>query len=318
MTRPSPRSRRLAVLSAAVYLSGCGLFAKADPTVERDTPRDAPAAALLDAGAEPRRQLTFDLSTGTTVDLDLTLDLDITQRTADAEIAVVVDPPTTIQTVRLTVGPTDADGATVTFEIIDARLDPVGTTLTDAQIMELTAAVQRVIGLGGQLHIDRSGGTGAITYDPSHGLPADMADTLASLEQSLGTLVPVLPTEPVGRGARWRIVSRSDAGGLTVRQSTEYEITGIDGDRITYRATIGQNAPEQDIEGTDPPTRVLASDLFGTATGMVSTSDLATESETSLTGTQVIEQSAAPGSVDRAPQRVTQHLGLTITVGSTS
>ena len=250
-------ARRLpvALVVAVLLLPSCGLFEKNDPTVAREGAAvETPVATLLDPGDEPRRPLRFALATGASVDLDFTFDVDLTQRTTDAEEPVLLDPPTTTQTVRLTVGSTDDDGAVVSFEVIDAGLDPNGTTLTDAQTMELTAAVQRLVGLRGELRIDERGGTRTLRYDPPEGLPAELADTLSGLEQNLSTLVPVLPAEPVGRGARWRIVSRSGAGGLTLRQTTDYEVTGIEAGRITYRATItiGERSATRSVTAAGP------------------------------------------------------------------
>lgn len=319
MTAAAHRLRRLALLVTAALLSSCGLFEKNDPTVERaGSVAEATSATLLDPGSEPRRPLRFELTTGASVDLGFTFDIDLTQRTTDAEEPVVLDPPTTTQTVRLTVGSTDDDGAVVDFEVIDAGFDPNGTTLTDAQTAELTAAIRRLVGLRGELRIDQRGGAQTLRYDPPDGLPAAVADTLSSLEQNLSTVVPVLPTEAVGRGARWRIVARSSAGGLMVRQTTEYELTGMDDGRLTYRATISQTAPEQDVEGDGSQARILAADVVGTATGMVSTADLRTESETTLTGTQVIEQATGVDGEGGAPRRVTQDIEITITVDSTT
>lgn len=298
----------------ALLVAGCGLFGQADPTVEDRRPPTATALSLLDAGAEPRRPVTFSLEPGSSVDLEFAVDLHLTQRTSDAETTQVLDPPTTTQTVRLSVDGTDAEGSDVSFEVVAAGIDPTDTALTDVQILELTAAVQAVVGLSGEMHLDTSGRVLSVRYEDPADLPPELGDTMQAFEQNLSTLVPVLPVEPIGRGARWRTVSRSAAAGLTVRQTTEYEVTGIEDGRLTYRATITQTAPEQDLETGDETVRLLAADVVGTSTGMVSTTGLTAESETSLRGTQVIEQSSGPGDGGDRPRRVTQDLDLLVTV----
>jgi hypothetical protein len=294
-------------------LSGCGLFGQADPTVDRALVRDGATLSLLDPGSAPRRPVTFTLTEGDSVDLEFRVDLHLTQRTSDTEAPQVLDPPVTRQTVRLTVGRADPDGADVSFEVVDAGIDPADTSLTDVQIMELTAAVQAVVGLRGRLHVDDHGAVDSIRYEGPTDLPAELADTMRSFEQNLSSLVPVLPTEPIGRGARWRTVSRTGAAGVTVRQTTDYEVTGIEDGRITYRASISQGAPEQDVDG-EQDLRLLAADVVGTTTGMVSTTGLATESETSLRGTQVVELRSGAEADAGATRRVTQDLDILVTV----
>lgn len=299
-----------------VVLSGCGLFGREDPTVVPDRPAERGARlVLLDAGAEPLRPVAFDLTRGTSVDLELRLDMHLTQRTSDAESSQTFDPPVTRQTVRLVVDDADDDGAQVSFEVIDAGIDPADTLLTDVQILQLTAAVQVVVGLSGRMHVGSRGETTSVTYDNVADLPAGSAETLATLEQSLSSLVPLLPAEPIGRGARWRTVSRSGATGLTLRQTADYEVTSIEDGRLTYRATVTQDAPDQQVETDEGPVRLLAADLVGSTTGMVSTIGLTTESETSLRGTQIIEQTNHAGAGRSAtPEPVTQDLDLLLTV----
>lgn len=299
----------------ALPLVGCGLLSGADPTVARSDRSPSSAVVTLVAhGAEPRRPLRYEFTAGDTADLVTTVDLHVSQTTPHRGSAQVLDPPATTQVVRVTVRGTDARGAELAFEVVDAGIDPTDTPLTDVQVVDLTAAVQAVVGVRGHLRVDPTGHVTDLDYDDLGGLDHDAVRTLEDLAHSLGSLVPVLPVEPIGRGARWRSVSRSRAAGLTVRQVTEYEITGVDQDRVTYRATIGQSTPEQDLTDPDLGVRVLAADIRGTAAGMLWTSRLVTESETSLRGTQLLEQAPRPRGATSEPMRITQELDLTVTI----
>ena len=85
-----------------------------------------------------------------------------------------------------------------------------------------------------------------------------------------------------------------------------------------YRATVTQDAPEQDLVadgGRDGAgtSRLLTADLAGTTSGMFTLSGLETQSETTLSGSQVVEQRRADGTTER----VTQELGIVVTVGPT-
>ena len=157
----------IAVCVAATSLSGCGLFTRNSPTVEGPRiERHAPAVVVLESGAAPRRPLRFALERGTVSEVELRVDLHVTQHPADTTTATgppttgtaagldpgraqVIDPPATYQRVRFTVTGVDADGHDVEFELLDAGIDPPGTVLTDVQIVEVAAADQRLFGLRG-------------------------------------------------------------------------------------------------------------------------------------------------------------------------
>jgi hypothetical protein len=270
-------------------------------------------------------------------ELELGIDLHLTQRpdgtvggTAPAGPAQVVDPPATHHRVRFTVTAADDKGYDVAFEVTDAGVDPDGTILTDTQIVELTAAVQQVVGLSGRMRLDRRGSVTAMAVAPGPAGDDDDEDgrrdaaRLRDVERQLTAVVPVLPVEPVGRGARWRSTSRSTLAGVDVRQTTTYEITAIDGDQVLYRATITQDAGEQGVPAGAPdrsgatdgsaPTaaRLLATAVTGTTTGRLSLTDLISEHETRLVGAQVLDVGGDP------TRRVRQELDLVVRAGAPS
>lgn len=313
MSRAAPPARAVVALVGAMLLAGCGLFGRDDPTVGGSArPSDAATVTIVDAGAEPRRPLSFSFEEGSSVDLELAFDLHLSQRASDDDPAQVLDPPTTEQTIRFTVERADDTGADVTFEVLAAGIDRSDTALTDAQVWELTASLQAAVGVHGRLRITPQGRLESVSYEPSDAMEAGSADVLRSLEQGLSNVVPVLPAEPLGRGARWRTVARTTVGDVTVRQTANYELTALADDHLLYRATLTQDAVEQDLDGGDGTgAEVLAADLSGTVTGMTSLVSLASESETSISGSQVIEHTL----VGREPQRVTQEIGVTVEIG---
>lgn len=323
----------LALAVATWSLAGCGVFTRANPTVRG--PRHAvaePSVAVLDRGAEPRRPLRFALPVGSVADVEVRADLHITQRPTGSSsdtTTVVVDPPATFQRVRYTVTGSDANGHDVHFEVIDAGVDPTNTTLIDDQIATLTAQLRRLVGLAGELRLDRRGAVGSITFGP----PPDGDETddqrdegsgdqtdartealLDQVEQHITTVVPVLPVEAVGRGARWRTVGRSTLAGTTLRQTTTYEITAIDDDVVLYRATVRQEAGEQPLAGVGPAdgsdstgaARLVAANVDGVTNGRLSLVDLTTDFETRLSGSQLVDPDG------RADGRVRQDLELDV------
>lgn len=333
--RPTTTGRRagtaLAVALTATVLagatSGCGLFTRSSPTVAAPPVRPGgPTVVLLDPGSQPRRLLRFAPTVGTVSELDLRIDLHLTEHPeptpggtapADAGPAQVIDPPAIHHRIRFTVTGADDDGHDMAFEVVDGGIEPDGTILTDVQIVELTAAIQQVVGLRGRLRLDPRGAVSSISYDagstgvgPTDGTGDGGDGTVlrqADLTRQLTSVVPVLPLDPVGRGARWRTTSRSALAGVDVRQTTTYEITAIDGQQVLYRATIAQDAGEQALPVAGaPPARLLATAITGTTSGRFSLDDLTSEHETRLVGSQVLDVGTEPS------RRVRQELDLLV------
>ena len=106
-------------------------------------------------------------------------------------------------------------------------------TLTDAQLAAVTAEVRKSIGWRGTARIDPQGV--ATSLDPlsapavavQDDAPSGSPRTETDLSHQLATLIPPLPTQPVGRGARWRVTTTSPVGGTKLRQVATYEITSI-------------------------------------------------------------------------------------------
>lgn len=320
MSRPSLARLGATLLAVSALLAGCGLFGQEDPTVAT---RPGPAATatgattvMLERGAAPRRPLRLRLRAGETTTVSLTVDLRLTQRLPGNQTEQVVDPPAVTETIRFRVDRVAGRVAHLSFEFTGATVDRTGTRLTDAEFVELTAAVQRIIGIGGHGQVTDRGVLRSFAYDLPAGLDPALAATLRDAEAQLGALVLPLPAEAVGTGARWRSTTRSTLSGLNVRQTTTYEVTSISGDRIGYRTTTTQEASDQAIGGhpaTAPGARLVSSDVRGTGSGTTSLSALGVDGRSRLRGSQVVEQPA--GSAGGKPPRVSQELTLTVTIG---
>lgn len=329
----------MAVLTSSV-LAACGLFGRADPTVgHKRTAPSRPSVVVLDHGSSPRTRLRYRPTAGTTGELELRTDVHLTQRlelpidadgsgSGTASTPVVVDPPATIHRIRFTVTSADDRGHDLDLEVIDASIDPQGTTLTDAQLAAVTAEVRKSIGWRGTARIDPQGV--ATSLDPlsapavavQDDAPSGSPRTETDLSHQLATLIPPLPTQPVGRGARWRVTTTSPVGGTKLRQVATYEITSFDGGSVLYRATIQQDAGQQVLSGSDRATtqggsasdktqagQLIAAHLSGTTTGRFDLDGLRSESETHLTGSQLVDVSSEPA------RRVRQEMHLTSSSG---
>ena len=311
----------LIILSA--LMPACGLFGRANPTMTNPVRRPETSTMMIDRGASPRRLLRYRLDVGESTTTEIRLSLHVTQRpddgpTAQRATSVAFSPPLTWYRVRLEVTRASDDGYELGLRFVDAGIDPEGTTLTDRQIVELTANIQALIGVSGTMGIDRRGSVNHLSLDrgtsrfdlTGHGI-----DT-GELQEQLHSAIPVLPSEPVGRGARWRTTGTTVVAGTRVRQSVTYELASIERDQVLYRAKIAQEAPEQPFGsaadgGTSTASRLVAAQISGTLTGRFTLTSLAAESETRLSGSQLVDLPTNP------PRRFRQELNLAVSSRAT-
>ncbi|MEO6627703.1 MAG: hypothetical protein ABIP03_03965 [Aquihabitans sp.] len=315
------------ILLATSVLTGCALFGQEDPTVT-GSPAPAvgratePTTVVLNRGAAPRRALRMNLKAGDVTTVALTIDLEIVQRDADQadqaeagdSVDQIIDPPAIREVVRFRVDRVAGDVADLSFAFTGATVDRTGTNLTDPEFVELTASVQKIIGLGGQGQITNRGVVQNFRYDPPEDIDPNVATALRNAEDQMGALAFPLPVEAVGVGAQWRSTTQSKVSGISVRQTTTYNLTAVAGDTLTYTATTRQEAAEQPVEEPSGATtaKVVSSEVRGSGSGTTNLDSLRAEGKSTLQVSQVIDQGATKSLPAR---RVVQELELTVTIG---
>lgn len=91
--------------------------------------------------------------------------------------------------------------------------------------------------------------------DPTLARSAEARDALFSVLR--GGVLP-LPEQPVGRNARWRVVTLLRLGPLYAKVTTTYTLVGRSGSRWQIRATSQEIAPQQRINDPDLPADLTA------------------------------------------------------------
>ncbi len=323
--RRIPIALSLSLVAVLLAASGCGLFSRADPAVRAPSGQDTGSTlVLLDPGSEPRRVLRYQLRLGSQFEAEMTFDLHLTQvrefsddsgpTTSSAEDAsgvLVVDPPLTWQRITFRVVEVLDGRYQVEFEVTDTGVDATGTTLGDDTVQKLETQLDIVVGTSGRATMSQQGALSDVTISPSpNWAAASSPEPAARLEDTIIRAVPLLPDVAVGRGARWRTINRSSLAGTYLRQTTTYEITGMDGAQILYRADVSQDAEEQLLgESSTNGIRLLAADIRGTTNGRLSLTDLQAAAQTSLTGSQLVETTGAD------PRRLRQQISIDVGVG---
>jgi hypothetical protein len=225
----------------------------ADPAQSTETRPGAPAGPvevkippaqttvrLVTDGQGKKQVLRYSPRPGARQTVEVAMDFTGRQ---DAEEATA---PTIVLLCDARTGAVDRDGAadyTLTVTGADAR--PV--TGSDRTPQDLKPALAGLAGLTIAGKRGANGATGEVTLRLEHP-PASSDDALGLIRETLPVL-PVLPTEPVGVGAKWQATTAARlADKLDITQVTDYEVTAHDGASWTIKGTTKVSGKDQKID----------------------------------------------------------------------
>jgi hypothetical protein len=217
-------------------------------------PPDGAEVVLVEAGAEPRRELRAQIEPGTSeimiVDQNHTIEF---------SAGVIAGPSGGSLPIELTAAIQVSDGGDglrrVESEIIDIGagegLDPV---LAEGAASGLTP----LIGSMTWVLIDDRG------QIMDHGVeaPPDLDPTVAAtLDQAMtgAELAVPLPAEPVGIGAVWQVNEQIESSGLIIDQTREFRLVGIEGNVLAMDITVEQTVEAgETMETGEVPITVIS------------------------------------------------------------
>lgn len=210
---------------------------------------------LLTPGAEPRRALRYAPPAGLVqvADLTMTTELELgatgqkmpeplpkTRMTIEARNAAV-DAASTALRVRLAITEADlAEGATATPNRAGDKL---------------TEVIRGMKGLAGDKTIDARGQSQEFTLAFPEGRSGPMTTAalrpvVQGFERAIDQMTVPFPDEAIGIGAKWEVAQKVFEAGMTLDQTTAYEVTGVDGARVSLRFSVTLAAPPGKLEST--------------------------------------------------------------------
>ena len=237
---------------------------------------EATEILVVDAGAEPRRELRYTwtdeheeqvqavISVGIEaveggvrlMRMELPISMTILSRVTDvaedgrARIAMLFDD--------IAFGPLDASGGGL----------GEGDVAADAFAQTMDEATQLLTGIRSWQVMDDRGLVLRSGTELPPGVPTEVEE---QLNQASGS-IPLLPEEPVGLGARWESTGTTVNQGVTLSVTTETELTAIQGDEITLTMSVRLADGESDIPVTSNPFDVFG--LQGTGTTVLDLSGI--------------------------------------------
>jgi len=199
---------------------------------------------LLSLGAEPRQELRFNPKTNVQQTLKMTINMDITSSISNQAIPKF-KIPTSVITMKVEVTQVDPNGdihakfSYTNAEVVDDKNVP------PELINQMRLAIKKVVGLSGTFIFDNRGQVKSGSFVLPDGLDPMSKKLLDQVSNSLNQLSAPFPAEAVGKGAKWRVSSALNLGGINLTQNSIYELMNRQDNVATLNVSIEQQAQSQ-------------------------------------------------------------------------
>jgi hypothetical protein len=219
----------------------------APPPSEQAAPPAAKAETRvrrLDAGAEPRRELRFQLEVGSESTQAMEMRVVTTTEMGGMKMPAVKPPATkmsfTLRVLKLTPeGHYECSLKLGKPEI----LEEAGTGAAVAAAMK--KALANIEKVTGSFVMTRSGRMQKVELNIPPDLQGQVRQSMNSMIQSLQQLSNPFPEEPVGNGARWEVTMPIDTAAFSMSQVSTFTAKRILEDRVEVDVSLVQTAPKQ-------------------------------------------------------------------------
>ena len=225
-----------------------------------------PIVKLLEAGAEPRSDLSYTLAKGASPKMAMAMDMAVSVKTKGQSAPQMPMPRMT-----MIFDTSVADKSTAGEFKIDSRLSATSVDPSGAQQEQMAKALRPQIdalkGLGMTYWMNPKGHVHDVKLDIPPTVPPAAQQIMGGMTQSFESMVTPLPSEAVGEGARWQVVSRINTGGADILQSAIYTLKSRSGPQATLGVALIQLAANDVIHTAQMPAGMSAKVRSFTSTG---------------------------------------------------
>jgi len=182
----------------------------------------APAPAsfeLLDAGAEPRAAITIAATRGDRIVMRIGLAMAVAMKVGTTDVPKATLPRLEVDVAAEVTKVGDA-GIEVELRVVEVRTDDA-VVASERVKSAVQTTVEALRASTGTLVLARDGRVQSIAM--SSGGDA-IESKAAGLDHALVELLPAWPPEPVGVGARWKLVQPIVRGGVTLQRTSEFRL----------------------------------------------------------------------------------------------
>jgi hypothetical protein len=207
---------------------------------------------LLEPGAAPRKVLRLHPNPGDKQTLAMTVKMAMETKVGDAETPAMKLPAITMNVEATVKGV--ADNGDITYDMV---MGEMGVSDEPGAAPEIAAAIKTVFtgikGLSGSGTISSRGFSKGLEFK----VPADSnpqaRQIMDQMKDMYAQLAVPLPEEAVGPGAKWEVKLPIKAQGMTIDQKATYEVVSLEGERLTTKSAIVQQAANQKVQNPALP-----------------------------------------------------------------
>jgi len=226
---------------------------------EVTTTNALPVIKVLDAGQEPREPLRVSVVAGQreTMVMTMTMGMDMNMGALGAVPKMDLPPIEMTMGIHVT-SVSDTGDFRYEFSLDNVSVkDRPGLQPGMAEAMR--EAMTGIVGLRGSSVISNRGEVREATFKIPDNMPAQVKQTMESMQQSIQQIAVPFPEEAVGIGAKWEVSSTlAQVGGITLSQVSNYELIERDGDLLTMTTSLTQDAPRQVMKAPGMPATATA------------------------------------------------------------
>ena len=242
------------ILVAAFAAEGCGPQVTPAPDAaapDADRPEQA-RTRLLTPGAAPHRALRYTPQAGLTqaADLGMTTELELGATGQKMPTAL----PKTRMVIDAKVTALDANGG-VSFQLAIAEADLAdgaspGVTRAGEKLAEVIRGMK---GLAGDKATDARGLSRRFSLAFPEGREGPMTTAalrpvVQGFERAIDQMTVPFPEEAIGVGGKWEVTQKVVEAGMALDQTTTFEVTRIEGARVSLAFTVTLAAPPGKLE----------------------------------------------------------------------
>jgi hypothetical protein len=224
-----------------------------EPSTETKAPPSAGSVEvkLLEPGAEPRKQLRLHPNAGDKQTLLMTMKMGVDMKLGEQNQAMKF--PAIKMTMDVTPKSVSPEGdIAYDMAMSDVAIEDEPGALP--QVTEaLKASLGSVKGLSGTGTMSSRGFNKGMDVKLPAGSDPQMTQAMQQMKESFSNMSAPLPEEPVGPGAKWEVKMPIKSQGMTLNQTTTYQLASVDGENLTLKSTVVQSAANQKIQNPTMP-----------------------------------------------------------------
>jgi hypothetical protein len=212
---------------------------------------------LIDAGAEPRQPLRYQLQAGRSERVQIDSQVQISLAMGGQSMPLTLAPPVRM-TLDLASNEVAADGsARISYKLVS--LEAVGE---GQQVAQMNQALAGFAGISGWYRIDPRGNVLEGQVDP---LPADnpaAAGVVNEVEQAMQRMSAPLPEQAVGPGARWQVTQSIEDNAMKMTQTSEFTLRSRNGQTLELDMRFVE-AQMDSVAGLPPGAKLESVEMKG-------------------------------------------------------